>query len=82
MNLAYKDEAITNKEEVLMKDEMVLSYRDEDIAKKEDSRPMMSFDEFLQSINTKVQSLSDSLKTQIKEEAIDFLLLRSRHVQI
>ena len=50
-----------------MKEEMASSYRDEDIAKKKDSRPTMSFDEFLQSTNTKVQSLDDSLKIQIKE---------------
>ncbi|XVF28647.1 hypothetical protein REPUB_Repub15cG0048100 [Reevesia pubescens] len=64
------EEAIAKKEEAPVKEETASSYTEEATAKNKDSKSRMSFDEFLQSTNTKVQSLDDSLKTQIKEEAL------------
>ncbi|XP_022723142.1 DNA repair protein RAD5B [Durio zibethinus] len=57
--------------EVPVMEEMVSGFRKEPVAKNEDSKSRMSFDEFLQLTNTKVQSLDDTLKIQIKEEAVD-----------
>ncbi|KAK6278867.1 hypothetical protein POUND7_019134 [Theobroma cacao] len=52
-----------------VKEETASGCREEAVAEKFDSKSRMSFDEFLQFTNTKVQSLDDSVKTQIKEES-------------
>ncbi|OMO95524.1 SNF2-related protein [Corchorus olitorius] len=78
--LMKEDKTIKVKEEpdlgfdggVPAKEEMASGCTEETVAQKEDSKPETSSGEFLQSTNTKVQSLDDSLKTKIKEEAPEF----------
>ncbi|XVF62919.1 hypothetical protein PTKIN_Ptkin09bG0047400 [Pterospermum kingtungense] len=57
--------------EVPVKEEMTSDCREEPMAMNEGPKPMMSFNEFLKSTNTKVLSLDESLNTQIKEEVAD-----------
>ncbi|TYG55358.1 hypothetical protein ES288_D09G266500v1 [Gossypium darwinii] len=65
--------------EVRVKGEMGFNQTEETVAQKEDSWPMDTFEEFLLLQNSKVQSLNESRKTQIKKKASETAELKSNN---
>ncbi|MBA0768500.1 hypothetical protein Gotri_017296 [Gossypium trilobum] len=64
---------------VRVKEEMGYNQTEEAVAQKEDSWPMDAFEEFLLLQNSKVQSLNESRKTQIKKKASETAELKSNN---